>query len=329
MASHSWNLQQLPFSSLQSKASVKLRYQRAYGISRKLPCMWNLRTKTKYLCKEQQEEHYVHHAIWQKAQRFSLGFRFRQRPNVNVFITLLNCPAKKVPAEKVSSTLWLNRLYSQLECNPSPHGFPSLFGSWFWPVLGKVLICLQCGKIILFFCHCSGYTHPHMLESWEMAWFRQLSEITEGCLWKWKHLSGNHRKQKLKFQNTSVLICLEKQHYIFHYFLGLLSFLFTNSNNLRFLFWGLEKDKEQSTFSEKDSSSQDIKKSFFRVKENAWSLDFKTCCSESATHLMHTWSLDSTSTVFSNKSPKRSYGLMVHVFRNRVLLRHHPCQKQQ
>lgn len=35
-------------------------------------------------------------------------------------------------------------------------------------------IRLPCGKIVLFFCHCSGYTHPHMLESWEMAWFRQL-----------------------------------------------------------------------------------------------------------------------------------------------------------
>lgn len=106
--------------------------------------------------------------------------------------------------------------------------FPKAFWKLLLTCFGKSVICLQCGKIILFFCHCSGYTHPHMLESWEMAWFRQFSEITEGCLWKWKQLSGNHREKTLTFQNTSVFIRFGKQTSIFH-FLGLLSFLFTNS----------------------------------------------------------------------------------------------------
>lgn len=62
---------------------------------------------------------------------------------------------------------------------------------------------------------------------------------------------------------------------------------------------------------------------------------YKTCCSESAGHLVHTWicclqqSLDSTSTAFNSKAPKCSYGLMVHAFRNIILLRVAvimPCQ---
>lgn len=164
----------------------------------------------------------------------------------------------------------LQRRYQLRSSGPS--GPTSSTASWTVTCSGKSVICLQCGKIILFLCHCSGYTHPHMLESWEMAWFRQLSEITEGCFWKCKKLSGNHREKKLKFQNT-VLIRLGKQHYIFH-FLGLLSFLFTNSNNLCFLFRGLEKDKEQKMFSEKDSNLQDMKKILFCGKRKCLKSEF-------------------------------------------------------
>lgn len=212
----------------------------------------------------------------ERAQWFNFGFRYRQRPNVNIFITLLNC--KKISAE-VFSTLWPSRLHSQLESTPSPCGFPSIFGTWFWPVLGKVLSVCHVEKWFCFsvialdiLTHiCSSHGKWHDSDS-----SQKLLKDVFGSENNYQEITGEN---KLKFQNTLVLICLEKQHYIFH-FLGLLSFPFTNSNNLHVL-----------------------------EQENAWNTDFKTCCSECCppnTHLylLSARSLDSTSTVFNNKSPK-------------------------
>lgn len=159
------------------------------------------------------------------------------------------------------STLWPNRLYSQLQCTPSPCGFPNPFGSWFWPVLGKVLSVCSVGKSFCFSVIALDIlTH---IRSSHGKWHdsdssQELLKDVFGSENNYQEMIG----EKLKFQNTLVLICLGKQHYIFH-FLGLLSFLLTKSNDLCFLLQGLQKDKEQNRFSQKDSTHRTWKKTPF------------------------------------------------------------------